>query len=53
LETVRETVSPQAADNIASLKKAAMAESAERRIDGKGWLPPVLRTPQPVSLAAA
>lgn len=53
LEAVREAVSPQAAENIASLKKAAMAESAERRIEGKGWLPSVLRTPQPRPLAAA
>ena len=50
LDAVREAVSPQAADNIASLKKAAMAESAERRVEGKGWLPPVLRTPPPSPL---
>lgn len=53
LDAVREAVSPQAADNLASLKKAAMAESAEQRIEGKGWLPPVLRTPERRPFTAA
>jgi len=43
LEAVREGVSKEAADNIASLKKAAMVEAAEQRLAGKGWLPAVLR----------
>ena len=52
LEAVREGVSKEAADNLASLKKLAMAEAAERRLQGRDWLPPVLRAPQPVALAA-
>jgi ParB family chromosome partitioning protein len=43
LEAVREGVSPQAADNIARMKKPAMAEAAEAALSGKGWLPPLLR----------
>jgi ParB family transcriptional regulator, chromosome partitioning protein len=44
LEAVREGVSKEAADNIASMKKAAMAEAAEQRLAGRGWLPVVLRS---------
>lgn len=43
LEAVREGASEEAADNIASLKKQAMVEAAAHRLEGKGWLPPVLR----------
>lgn len=43
-EAVSEAVSPEAADNLADMKKGAMAEAAEQRLKGKGWLPPVLRT---------
>jgi ParB family transcriptional regulator, chromosome partitioning protein len=43
LEAVREGVSEQAALEIASLKKQAMAEAAERLLSGKGWLPALLR----------
>lgn len=54
LEAVREGVSKEAADNLASLKKHAMAEAAEQRLSGKGWLPPLLRVPvAPVSQEAA
>jgi ParB family chromosome partitioning protein len=52
LEAVREGVSKEAADNLASMKKLAMAEAAEHRLQGHDWLPPVLRAPQPVALAA-
>jgi ParB family chromosome partitioning protein len=52
LEAVREGVSPEAATNLASMKKLAMAEAAEHRLQGRDWLPPVLRAPQPVALAA-
>lgn len=53
LEAVREGVSKEAADNLASLKKQAMAEAAEQRLSGKGWVPPVLRIPSaPVAQAA-
>jgi ParB family chromosome partitioning protein len=41
---VRDGVSQQAADNIARLKKPAMAEAAEGLLAGKGWLPDVLVT---------
>lgn len=43
LEAVREAVSPQAADNIAKLKKGEMAKAAEQLLADKRWLPPVLR----------
>jgi ParB family chromosome partitioning protein len=52
LEAVREGVSKEAADNLAGLKKLAMAEAAEHRLQGRDWLPPVLRAPQPLALAA-
>jgi ParB family chromosome partitioning protein len=44
LEAVGEGVSPEAATNIATMKKQAMAEAAEQRLAGTGWLPPLLRT---------
>lgn len=47
MEAVREGVSPQAADSIAAMKKPEMAEAAERLMADKGWLPKVLRLPQP------
>jgi ParB family chromosome partitioning protein len=43
VQAVREGVSPQAADNIARMKKPAMAEAAEAALKGKGWLPALLR----------
>jgi ParB family transcriptional regulator, chromosome partitioning protein len=43
LEAVTECVSPNAAANLASLKKGDMATNAEERLAGKGWLPAVLR----------
>ena len=45
LEAVREDASPEAADNIAKLKKPAMIEAAAQRLAGKGWLPAMLRPP--------
>lgn len=45
LETVREAVTPEAADNLAKLKKDALAAEAERRLSGTGWLPTILRAP--------
>jgi ParB family chromosome partitioning protein len=44
VEAVREGVSAEAAANIAGMKKLAMAEVAERRLAGTGWLPELLRT---------
>ena len=43
-EAVREGVSAEAASNIASMKKQAMAEAAAQRLAGTGWLPELLRT---------
>lgn len=47
LEAVAEGVSEDAARRIADKKKPEMAEAAEQRLVGKGWLPAVLRTPEP------
>lgn len=44
LEAVTEATSAEEAGRIAGFKKGDMAEAAERLVDGKGWLPPVLRT---------
>jgi ParB family chromosome partitioning protein len=52
LEAVREGVSKDAADNLAGLKKAAMADAAAERLAGKRWLPSVLRSPSAVTDAA-
>jgi ParB family chromosome partitioning protein len=43
LEAVREGIGKPAADNIAALKKDAMAKRAEALLAGKGWLPAILR----------
>lgn len=45
LAAVGEAISPAAAENLAKLKKAALAEMADQRLQGSGWLPPLLRTP--------
>lgn len=44
LEAVTEAVGAEEAGRIAEMKKADMAEAAERLLDGRGWLPGVLRT---------
>jgi ParB family transcriptional regulator, chromosome partitioning protein len=49
---VREAVSDEAADRIAGMKKQPMAEVAERLLAGTGWLPSLMRTPEPAWLAA-
>jgi ParB family chromosome partitioning protein len=43
VQAVREGASNQAAENIARMKKQAMAEAAEVALKGKGWLPALLR----------
>jgi ParB family chromosome partitioning protein len=43
VQAVREAVSDQAAQNVARMKKQAMAETAETALAGKGWLPALLR----------
>jgi ParB family chromosome partitioning protein len=45
LEAVTEAVTPEAAENLAKLKKDALAAEAERRLSGTGWLPVILRAP--------
>jgi ParB family chromosome partitioning protein len=49
LAAVTEGISQQAAENIAKLKKPEMAKAAERLLDGKGWLPSLLRKPEMLS----
>ncbi|MFE3837561.1 ParB/RepB/Spo0J family partition protein [Pseudogemmobacter sonorensis] len=44
LDAVREAVSDEAAEQMAGKKKPEMAEAAEQKLAGTGWLPPVLRT---------
>jgi len=43
LKTVREAVSPEAAQTMDALKKPEMAKRAEKLIGGKNWLPTVLQ----------
>ena len=43
LEAVREAVSPEAAAALTGLKKSPLAEAAEKRLEGTGWLPSPLR----------
>lgn len=49
VEAVREGVSEEAAHRIAGMKKQAMAEAAEQLLAGTGWLPALLRTPEPAA----
>lgn len=43
LEAVKEGVTPEAAENLATLKKADLVARAEERLSGRNWLPAVLR----------
>ena len=43
LDAVREAVSPEIAATLTSLKKGALAQAAEKRLAGTGWLPKPLR----------
>jgi ParB family chromosome partitioning protein len=52
LEAVSEGVSKQAAENLADLKKDALAAAAAERLAGRGWLPAVLRHGMPEAEAA-
>ena len=47
LEAVTEAVNAEEAGRIAGLRKAEMAEAAEGLVEGRGWLPPLLRTQPP------
>jgi ParB family chromosome partitioning protein len=44
LEAVTEAVNAEEAGRIAGFKKGDMAEAAERLVEGRGWLPSLLRT---------
>ena len=44
LEAVTEATSAEEAARIAGFRKVDMAEAAERLVEGRGWLPPLLRT---------
>ncbi len=47
VEAVSEGVSEDAARRIADMKKPDMAQAAEQLLAGTGWLPTILRTPEP------
>jgi ParB family chromosome partitioning protein len=51
LGAVCEAVSEEAVDRLSALKKQPMAEAAEQLLAGTGWLPAVLRTPEPAVFA--
>lgn len=48
-EAVSEGVSPEAAERIKPLKKGEMADGAEQLLSRTGWLPVLLRKPEPVN----
>lgn len=50
LAAVREAAGDEAAERIASMKKQAMAEAAEKLLSETDWLPPLLRTERGVSV---
>ncbi len=53
MEAVREAVSDEAAASISTLKKDAMIGAAEQHLEGRRWLPAVLRRPAIDGKAAA
>jgi ParB family chromosome partitioning protein len=53
LEAVREAVTPEAAENLAKLKKHVLAAEAEQRLAGTGWLPAILRPTVPTTEESA
>ena len=53
LEAVREAIGEQSAQLIDHLKKGEMAKEAERLLEGTGWLPEPLRTPEPTNTEAS
>ena len=52
LEAVKEGVTSEAAENLANLKKDALAREAEERLNGTGWLPEILRAPAVAEIEA-
>lgn len=53
VETVREAVSPEAADRIADMKKPDRAKAAEQLLAPARWLPALMRTPRAAQQCAA
>jgi len=53
LEAVTEATNAEEAGRIAGFRKGDMADAAERLVEGKGWLPPLLRTAPVAAQAAA
>ena len=53
LDAVRDGAGMAAAAGVSGLKKAPMADAATRQLDGKDWLPSLLRLPQAETLAEA
>ena len=53
VEAVSEGVSEDVARRIADMKKPDRAQAAEQLLAGTGWLPAVLRTPQPAAERSA
>lgn len=51
VQAVSEAVSHAEAERILPMKRADMAEEAERLVAGTGWLPVPLRTPEPEAQA--
>ncbi|WP_136616939.1 MULTISPECIES: ParB/RepB/Spo0J family partition protein [Mesorhizobium] len=51
LDAVRDAASEEAAERLSDLNKQPMAEAAEQLLAGTGWLPAVLRTPEPAVFA--
>ncbi|WP_315828393.1 MULTISPECIES: ParB/RepB/Spo0J family partition protein [unclassified Bradyrhizobium] len=47
LDAVREGAGTEAAERIADMKKLDMADAAEQLLTATGWLPALLRTPEP------
>ncbi len=43
LDAVAEGSTREAAENLARLKKGELTKEAEKRLEGTGWLPPILR----------
>ena len=52
IAAVSEAVGPEAADRIAAMKKAPMAETAEQLVAGTGWLPRIIAHPAIVPASA-
>jgi ParB family transcriptional regulator, chromosome partitioning protein len=42
-QQILEAAGPTVKAGLASLKKDGLAKAAEKRLKGKGWLPPILR----------